>query len=167
MTKRGDDDEDELDLIYKDMASRWNGSHRKEPIEHFTTAKKLKSQLFLLNGFLSDMHRNPQGLTFIEEFQQQLDAWEWVGADGTWDDERLRSRGLFTEGEIVAVAVGLVADLMNRPGMSLREAVARSVAKNDVPGNSFEAACKRVERAYRERRRALDNGRRNKSNDNE
>lgn len=146
------DDDDGRDFVYREMMERWQSEVRiipEPPIEHFANAENFMKQVRLLSQFMGATAENNRGVSFIDEFEKLINAFELVRCDGKWDDDRLRGYWPDVDKTSVNMALATVKGLSRDGTMSLREATARAVARHGIRGNSFEAARKRIERAYR------------------
>lgn len=149
-----DSDGEERDFIYRDMMYRWETERKFAPdpaIKHFVRADDFRNQLRLIADMLGDTANDHHGRSPVVEFEQLIDAFELIRHDGKWNDARLRGHWPGADEVALSMALDTATGLASDPMMSLREAIARAVAEHGVAGNSFEAACKRVERAYRAR----------------
>lgn len=160
MTESDDASVDGPDAEYRRLASEWSPQGPAEKIEHPLRAPKFMEQLEFLRGLMRsrDYGAWEQDLAnvigLVRETGMTLANGEWNPYWQSWnspyaDDSmaielvdsiiassRLASR---TGGKVVIAPV------------SRRIAIAKAVVKFGLPGNSFEAACKRLQRLIEER----------------
>jgi hypothetical protein len=132
---------------YAELAAQWEQTRlgnksdlHPDSVDHVVTAGRLMNELALLYNITRD----------IRFYDARKALWEnrLLTSRGAWRKKFDGDRGEHARKGYHDTVVLSVRDSI-KEGISLRMACAETVAVTGIPGHSFEAACKDVERLYR------------------
>lgn len=160
MSEYDDDLVEEPDAEYRRLASEWSPHGLAEKIEHPIRAPKFMEQLEFMRGLMQAREYGAweQDLANVIGLVRETGM---MLANGEWNPYWLSLNSPHADDSMAIELVdNIIASsrLASRMGgkvvvapISKRIAIAKAVVKFGLPGNSFEAACKRLQRLIEER----------------